>query len=340
MEVKENVDLFPFNTFGMHVRARYLATVTREEEVLEAFASDLFRNSPRLILGGGSNVLFTRDFDGLVVRNQLTGIDIVGEDESFVELRARSGVNWHDLVTHCVARNYGGIENLSLIPGTVGAAPMQNIGAYGVEVREVITSVETIEMATGKRRIFAPDECAFGYRESVFKHELKNQHFISSITLRLTKKDHRINIRYGAIRDVLLEKGITEPTIADVSHAVIAIRSSKLPDPAKIGNAGSFFKNPTVDPDTFARIKQEYPPIPSFPLADGNVKVPAAWLIEQCGWKGKTRGNIGVHKHQALVLVNYGGGSGPEIWQLALEIQASVRDKFDINLHPEVNIID
>jgi len=339
MEVKENIDLFPFNTFGVHASARYLVTVTSADDLREVLESDLFHQHRRLILGGGSNILLTGDFDGLVIRNAFTGIEVVGEDQQTVQLKVGSGENWHGLVMHCVARDFGGIENLSLIPGTVGAAPMQNIGAYGVEVKEVITNVEAIALKTGNLRVFDRDECAFGYRESVFKHALRDQYFISSVTLTLSKKDHRIHTEYGAITDVLRERNIDRPTIRDVSDAVIAIRTSKLPDPTRIGNAGSFFKNPAIDQPSFERLRQAYPALPAFPLPDGDVKVPAAWLIEQCGWKGVTRGNIGVHKHQALVLVNYGGGDGKKIQALAQEIQSSVYEKFGIHLQPEVNIV-
>jgi len=339
MKVEENVDLFPFNTFGIHARARYFATVTTREEVQKLLEHDLFRSHQRLFLGGGSNILFTDDFNGLVVKNAVTGISVVSEDDTSITLNVGSGENWHAFVMHCVSRDYGGIENLSLIPGTVGAAPMQNIGAYGVEVKEVIDYVNAIELATGRERRFSREECAFGYRESIFKLTERDQFFISSVTLTLTKKTHRINTGYGAIADVLRAKGITNPSISDVSSAVVAIRTSKLPDPAHIGNAGSFFKNPVVTQHHFDTLSKTYPTIPSFPVGEGKVKVPAGWLIEQCGWKGFTRGNIGVHKNQALVLVNYGGGEGRMIRALAEEIQSSVQEKFGIHLQPEVNII-
>lgn len=337
--VAENVDLFPFNTFGIHARARYLVTVTSVDEAREVFSSALFREQPHLVLGGGSNILLTRDFDGLVIRNALKGISVLTEDDRTVQLKVASGERWHELVMYCVERNLGGIENLSLIPGTVGAAPMQNIGAYGVEIRDVIVTVEGVEMATGNIRTFTREACAFGYRESVFKHELRGAYFISSITLTLTKKDHRFNVSYGAIKDVLKNSGVDTLTVRAISDAVIAIRKSKLPDPAAIGNAGSFFKNPTMSPADFAALKRRYPDIPSFAGENHLTKIPAAWLIEQCGWKGKTIGNIGVHKNQALVLVNYGDGDGEKIWQLAMDIQSSVRERFDILLQPEVNVV-
>ncbi|HEU5147709.1 MAG TPA: UDP-N-acetylmuramate dehydrogenase, partial [Chryseosolibacter sp.] len=324
--IQENVDLFPYNTFGIHAIARYFVVVRSVEEARNVFRSEQFRTNAHLILGGGSNILLTKDFDGIVVKNEISGINVVSENDSTVELRVGSGENWHRLVMFCVERELGGIENLSLIPGTVGAAPMQNIGAYGVEIREVIREVEAIEIKTGDLRSFSRDECAFGYRESVFKQELKNQFFISSITLSLTRKAHHFKVSYGAIKEVLDEKGVSDLSIGAISDAVIEIRRKKLPDPAVIGNAGSFFKNPSIDEASFASLKRDYPAIPSFPGENRLVKIPAAWLIEQCGWKGKTFDNIGVHKHQALVLVNYGHGEGKKIWELAMKIQSSVKE--------------
>ena len=339
ISVKENVDLSPFNTFGIHAKARYLVTVTSVEEAREVFNGKLFREHPHLVLGGGSNILLTKDFEGLVIKNEILGISVSGENDAIVRLKVGSGENWHRLVMYCVDHNFGGIENLSLIPGTVGAAPMQNIGAYGVEIREVIHNVEAIEMETGSIRNFKREECAFGYRESIFKQHLKGRYFISSITLSLTRKDHHFNTSYGAIKDVLEEKRVKELNIRAISEAVIDIRKKKLPDPLLIGNAGSFFKNPSIDAASFDALIKQYPTIPSFPSENNLVKIPAAWLIEQCGWKGKTLDNIGVHKHQALVLVNYGGGDGSKIWKLAMDIQSSVKEKFNILLQPEVNVI-
>jgi UDP-N-acetylmuramate dehydrogenase len=336
--IKENIDLFPFNTFKISAKARYFTTVTSVQEAQEVFSSPIFQNQRHLILGGGSNLLLTADFDGLVVKNEIKGIEVMDETSETISLKVGAGESWHGLVMYCVERNYGGIENLSLIPGTVGAAPMQNIGAYGVEVREVIHKVEAIDLKTGKVKIFFNAECRFGYRESIFKQELKNQYFISSITLSTTKKNHRFNASYGAISQVLQEQQ-KDLSVKNISDAVIHIRKSKLPDPAVIGNAGSFFKNPSVNHDVYQNLIGEFPQIPSFPGENGLVKIPAAWLIEQCGWKGKTLGNIGVHKNQALVLVNYGGGEGEKIWALAMSIQQSVKEKFNIDLHPEVNVI-
>jgi UDP-N-acetylmuramate dehydrogenase len=339
LSIEDNVDLFPFNTFHITANARYFVHIRAVEELIDLLSADVFKTNKRLILGGGSNLLLTQDFDGLVIKNDIKGIEIQSEDDEHIVLRVGAGETWHQLVMHCVQHNWGGIENLSLIPGTVGAAPMQNIGAYGVELKESVVAVEAVEIKTGSKRIFNRDECEFGYRESIFKHKVKDQFFITHLVLRLTKRNHQLNISYGAIRDVLEANKIESPTIQSVSEAVIAIRKSKLPDPAQIGNAGSFFKNPSVDLSIVDSLKKEYPALPTFPGENGLIKVPAGWLIEQCGWKGKTLGNIGVHKNQALVLVNYGGGKGEDIWNLATQIRKSVNKKFNIELQPEVNII-
>lgn len=339
MTISENVDLLPYNTFKIHSTATYFTTASSIDEVKAIIQSELFRQNKHLIIGGGSNLLLTGDFNGLVIKNDLKGIVTVSEDEDSITLKVGAGENWHKLVMYCVDRNYGGIENLSLIPGTVGAAPMQNIGAYGVEIKEVISHVEAVEIATGNVRTFSNSECRFGYRESIFKQEVKNRYFISSVTLSLTKRNHKYNITYGAIADVLKENHNNEVTVKNISDAVVFIRKNKLPDPALIGNAGSFFKNPSVDRSVYEAIQERFPSAPSFPGENGLIKIPAAWLIEQCGWKGKTFENIGVHKNQALVLVNYGGGEGSKLWELAMMIQSSVKEKFNITLHPEVNVI-
>jgi UDP-N-acetylmuramate dehydrogenase len=339
MVVQENIDLLPFNTFQISAKARYLTVISSIQEAQSLFRSEFFRSNPFLILGGGSNMLLTRDFPGLVAKNEIKGINVLEEDDDQVILKVGSGENWHELVMYCVSRDYGGLENLSLIPGTVGAAPMQNIGAYGVEIKDLLTNVEAINIKTGDVDNFSNAKCEFGYRESVFKHELRNKYFISSITLTLTKRNHRYNVSYGAINDVLREQFGGEISVRTISQAVITIRKNKLPDPRVIGNAGSFFKNPSVEKNVFDDLKTKHPAIPSFIGENGLVKIPAAWLIEQSGWKGKTFDNIGVHKLQALVLVNYGGGQGEKIWDLAMQIQSSVKAKFNITLHPEVNVI-
>lgn len=338
MTIVKNIDLLPYNTFGIQAKATSFTTVRSTEDIKSLISSgDL--NQKHLILGGGSNVLLTKDFEGLVVKVEIKGKEVVEETNDYIVLRVGAGENWHEFVMYCVANNYGGVENLSLIPGTVGAAPMQNIGAYGVEIKKNIVRVEAIEKSSGHVRFFNNEECHFGYRESIFKHEAKDKFIITHVTFRLTKHDHELNITYGAIDETIRQLGIQSLTIKAVSDAVIHIRSTKLPDPKQIGNAGSFFKNPSIQPDLLDFIKRDYPNIPSFPSAEGLVKIPAAWLIEQCGWKGKTFGNIGVHRNQALVLVNYGGGSGEKIWELAMKIKESVKQKFNIDLQPEVNVI-
>ncbi len=292
-----------------------------------------------MFLGGGSNVLFCKDYEGLVIKNAIKGIHIINEDDTSVTLKVYSGEVWHDLVMHCVERNWGGIENLSLIPGTVGAAPMQNIGAYGVELEKVFVELEAFNLHTFELHTFNKTSCAFGYRESVFKRQLKGLYFIYSVTIRLDKQP-KISVEYGDIQQVIIDKGIALPdaTIKDVSDAVIQIRSSKLPDPKVLGNSGSFFKNPVISREQFEQLQLQYPDIKGFPNEAG-VKVPAAWLIEQCGWKGKRVGETGAHARQALVLVNYGNATGNEVYQMALTIIQSVKDTFGIQLEPEVNII-
>jgi UDP-N-acetylmuramate dehydrogenase len=337
--IEKRTSLFPFNTFGIDVAAKLFTVVRSVDDIRSLIASDVLNKEQSLILGGGSNLLLTRDFDGIAIKNELFGITTVQEADGHIVLDVGSGENWHSFVMHCVKNGYGGIENLSLIPGTVGAAPMQNIGAYGVEIKDTIESVSFIDLKTGEQNVLPGSQCNFGYRESIFKHELKGTCFITGIRIRLTTTDHKLNISYGAIRDVLLQEHPQPWTIKEVSDAVISIRRSKLPDPAVIGNAGSFFKNPSVPAETLEHIKLRYPNTPSFPDVNGLFKIPAAWLIEQCGWKGKTLGAIGVHKLQALVLVNYGGGNGNDLWKLAMDIQASVHTTFNILLQPEVNVI-
>jgi UDP-N-acetylmuramate dehydrogenase len=339
IRIEDNVSLRPYNTFGIEAKARYLCKISSEAQLIELMDTHIYKNEPHLILGGGSNVLFTKDYTGLVIKVDLKGIRIENETDETVLLKAMSGEAWHDIVVHCVQHQWGGIENLSLIPGTVGAAPIQNIGAYGVEIKEVIQKVEGIDLITRAYKSFNNDECRFGYRESIFKHQLKGNFFISSVTLSLTKKNHRFNTSYGAITDTLKAMNITQPTLTSISHAVMQIRKSKLPDPAVIGNAGSFFKNPTITLMEYENLKKQFPQIPGYHSVNQEVKVPAGWLIEQCNWKGKRINNVGVHTQQALVLVNYGNGNGEEIFQLANQIQSSVMEQFNIKLLPEVNLI-
>lgn len=339
IEFQRNISLKPFNTFGLDVKAASFCEVRSLLDMKQALAEA--EHDEYLILGGGSNVLLSKDYSGLVIRNSINGREILAENEDEVLLKVYSGEIWHELVMYCVDRNWGGIENLSLIPGTVGAAPMQNIGAYGVELEQVFHSLEAFDLHSFELQTFNKHACAFGYRESVFKKQLKGKYFIFSVTLKLNKKPV-INASYGDILALLEANGLNADTatIKDVSQAVIEIRQSKLPDPRELGNSGSFFKNPVISSEQFISLKNKFPDIKGFNQPDsGLVKVPAAWLIEQCGWKGKRVGNTGSHAKQALVLVNYGDAKGEEIWQLAMDIIESVNQKFGILLEPEVNII-
>jgi UDP-N-acetylmuramate dehydrogenase len=337
--IQENISLLPFNTFGFDISARYFTTIRSVSDLEEILKSPLFVSHRHLFLGGGSNILFTGNFDGLVIKNEIRGIKVMEEDDQSIRLNVGSGENWHEFVLYCVAHNYGGIENLSLIPGTIGAAPMQNIGAYGVEVKNVIHEVHAVDLNTAAEVIFTNEACKFGYRESFFKHEGRNRYFISSVTLTLTKKNHVFNTSYGAIQETLSAFGVTNITLKAISDAVIHIRRSKLPDPAVTGNAGSFFKNPSIPNFSYENLKKQFPSMPGYAEPDLMTKVPAGWLIEQCGWKGKTIKNVGVHPLQALVLVHYGGDEGKNVWDLAMQIQKSVKEKFSITLTPEVNIV-
>lgn len=336
--IQENVSLQPYNTFGIAATARFLTEVTHVEQLRELLRNPSFQHVPKLILGGGSNLLFTRDFDGLVIKISIVGIEKVREDSEHVYLKVGAGVAWHELVVYCIDHAYAGMENLSLIPGTVGAAPMQNIGAYGVEIKETFSSLEALHVKTGEWRTFTNAECEFGYRESVFKKDLKGQYIITHVTFRLNKTAV-LNTSYGAIQDTLREMGVAQPSLRAVSDAVIHIRRSKLPNPAEIGNAGSFFKNPEIPRPAYESLQTRYPTIPGYVTSPETVKVPAGWLIEQSGWKGRQIGNAGVHKNQALVLVNYGGATGNEIKAIAEQVQQSVQGQFGIWLQPEVNVV-
>ncbi len=336
MQILENQSLQSFNTFGIDAKAQYFVTIHSESELREALQSNIH---PIFILGGGSNILLTQDFDGLVIKNNILGKEIVEKTDNQVIVKIGAGENWHETVLWTLSQDFGGLENLSLIPGTVGASPMQNIGAYGVEIKDVFYQLEAMERATGNIHLFDKSACQFGYRESIFKKILKNQFIITRVYYKLTTQNHIINTSYGAIQEVLLAKNITNPTIHDVSDAVITIRSSKLPDPVKIGNAGSFFKNPEILQTKYHVLKEQFPNMPAFPGENERIKVPAGWLIEQCGWKGTRRGDAGCYNKQALVLVNYGNAKGEEIWQLAMDIADSVEAKFGIRLSPEVNVL-
>lgn len=338
MKFETDFSLKPYNTFGIDVKARHFARFDTVQELQELLERPEVKDEPRLILGGGSNVLLTKDFEGIVLLNGIKGITVVRVDEQYAYVRAGGGEKWHDLVLFALQHNLGGIENLSLIPGTVGAAPLQNIGAYGVELKDAFYELEAVELASGDVHTFDKEACRFGYRESIFKHEAKGQYIVTHVTLRL-HKEHQLNTSYGAIQTTLQEMQVQSPTIHDVSAAVCHIRRSKLPDPAQIGNAGSFFKNPEIPVLLYDVLKAKYPDMPAYPVSEASVKVPAGWLIEQCGWKGKVIENYGVHKNQALVLVNYGGAKGEKLLALAHDIIRSVQEKFGITLHPEVNIL-
>jgi UDP-N-acetylmuramate dehydrogenase len=339
MQYQSNKSLSHLNTFGIDASAKYYVEIQHQKDLTALVQDKLFQKSKLLILGGGSNILLTDDFDGLVIKNCIKGINPIREDDQYIWLQVGAGELWHDFVLDCIENDRGGVENLSLIPGTVGAAPMQNIGAYGVEIKDTFESLEALHLESGAMHTFDNITCDFGYRDSVFKNSAKNKYIITSVTFRLTKHEHVLNTSYGAIKDMLSQQDITFPGIKDISEAVIKIRQSKLPDPTKIGNAGSFFKNPTIDKIDYEALQAEFPTMPAYQLADQQFKIPAGWLIEQCGWKGKTIGNIGVHKDQALVLVNYGKGKGIEISKLAAAIQQSVIDKYGIALSSEVNFI-
>ncbi|BDC99820.1 UDP-N-acetylmuramate dehydrogenase [Persicobacter psychrovividus] len=338
MKIQENHSLAGLNTFGVSETAKYFTSITSVEELKEVLASDIFQQNPWMMLGGGSNVLFTKPYDGLIILNQIKGIELVKEDESNVFLKVGAGEVWHEVVLHTLANGWFGMENMSLIPGSVGASPIQNIGAYGMELKDVFESLEAVEVATGKLKTFTHEECAFGYRDSFFKRAGKGKFIITSVCLKLNKSA-QINVSYGAIQQVLEEKGITEITPKAVSDAVIEIRQSKLPDPKEIGNGGSFFKNPVIEEDQYLDLKEEFPRLSGYPAGKGFVKIPAGFLIDQAGWKGYRKGNVGVHEKQALVLVNFGGNNGQAIIDLAKEIQASVMEKFGVEIQPEVNII-
>lgn len=335
MIILENISLKKYNTFGVECYAKRFVSIQSFYELQELVKTenDIF------LISGGSNMLLTKDIDKLVVFIDIKGISIDRENENSVHLTVNAGENWHEFVLWCISQNYGGLENLSLIPGNVGTCPIQNIGAYGVEVKDTITKVEVLEIETGKRVSFSNEECEFGYRNSIFKNKAKGKYILTSVSFELTKGQHQLNTSYGAIEAALKENNITQPTIKDVSDAVISIRQSKLPDPKEIGNSGSFFKNPVISTSQFKTLLEEYNTIPSYQVSDSEIKVPAGWLIEQCGFKGKRFGEAGVHKNQALVLVNYGNALGKEIYELALTIQQAVFEKFKIQLEIEVNII-
>lgn len=338
MGMQKNVSLLPYNTFGIDVNAKYFQEFSSLENIKEILSDNNLKQENKLILGGGSNILFTKNFDGLVLKNNLKGIELVSENEDSVFVKSLAGEVWHNFVLFCIEKNYGGIENLSLIPGNVGASPMQNIGAYGVEIKDTFFELEALNIHTLELVKFTTTDCKFGYRESIFKNTEKGNFIITSVTFKLNKKPI-INTSYGAIEQELEKMKISNPTIKDVSEAVCAIRSSKLPNPKEIGNAGSFFKNPTVSLEKYNSLKAEFTDIVGYTQNENKMKLAAGWLIEKAGWKGKQIGNAGVHKNQALVLVNYGKAKGEEVINLAKEVQHTVNQKFEVLLEMEVNIL-
>lgn len=337
--LKENISLKKYNSFGIDVAAEYFAVFKSVDEVTELVGeNNLISFRQPLILGGGSNILFTGNVRGLVLKNEISGIHKINEDEDHVYIKVGAGVNWHSLVLHCIEHNWAGIENLSLIPGNAGASPMQNIGAYGVEIKDVFFELEALHMIHKNIVRFNCSDCEFGYRESVFKRKFKDEFVILTVTYKLNKIP-KYNTSYGAIEQELERMGVKDLSIAAVSQAVINIRSSKLPNPAEIGNAGSFFKNPTIDKEKYALLKSSFDTIVGYELENGTVKLAAGWLIEQCGFKGYRKGDAGCHAKQALVLVNYGEATGNEIFVISEEIIKAVFEKFGVELEREVNII-
>ena len=337
MQIQNNISLKPYNTFGIDVVAKYFIEINDFKELIAVLSSDKYPE--KLLLGGGSNMLLTKNQEKLVVHINLKGIEIIAQDDNFVTVKAMAGENWHEFVLWCMDNNFGGIENLSLIPGNVGTAPIQNIGAYGVELKDSFLSCDTISLKSLKPHTFEKEACDFGYRDSIFKTQEKGKYIITSVTFKLTKRNHKLNLKYGTILSELESMGIEDPTIQAISKAVIAIRESKLPNPKEIGNSGSFFKNPVISKTKFEKLLIHFPEAPSYHVSDNEVKVPAGWLIEKAGFKGKRFNNYGVHKNQALVLVNYGGACGSDILKLSKLIQKTVFLLFDISLEAEVNIL-
>jgi UDP-N-acetylmuramate dehydrogenase len=338
MQLLQNASLRAYNTFGLDARADWLGEVGSVADLQALVADPRFDGLPKMILGGGSNILFTDDVHALVIRNRITGISTVSDGPEHCLVTAGGGEVWHDLVRYTIDQGCGGLENLSLIPGSVGAAPIQNIGAYGVEVKDHFERLEAVDLSTGAVKTFGRDDCAFGYRDSIFKREAKGRYAIVGVTFRLDRNP-LLRTHYGAIEQELTAMGVTQPGIRDVSEAVIRIRRSKLPDPAVIGNAGSFFKNPEVEPAVYNRLKATHPDLAAYPGTNGTMKLAAGWLIERAGWKGKRIGKVGMHDKQALVLVNHGGATGRELLDHARRVQASVREQFGVELEMEVNIL-
>lgn len=338
MIIQENISLKPFNSFGIDVSAKYFSILALQAQ-LDSIKQEYVQTKGNnlLVLGGGSNVLFTKPFDGWIVKNELKGIQLISEDATSYLIEAAAGENWHEFVLHCIQQGWAGLENLSLIPGSVGASPIQNIGAYGVEIKDTFHSLDAYHIQENNIHTFTLNDCKFGYRDSIFKKTLKDQYLILKVRFRLNKQ-HQLTTCYGAIANELEKMCVQEPTIADISNAVIRIRTSKLPDPKLLGNAGSFFKNPVVSKQHYEQILASFPNVHAYPTIDHQMKLAAGWLIEQCGWKGYRHGEVGCHALQALVLVNYGHASGTEILALSNEIIQSIENKFGVILEREVNI--
>ena len=337
MKILENISLKPFNTFGIEATAKKFVNITSAEELIHVLQSKQFPE--KFILGGGSNMLLTKDIDALVIHINNKGKEIVKEEGDFVYVKVEAGENWHEFVLWCIDNDFGGVENLSLIPGNVGTSPIQNIGAYGVELKDVFEECEAVSVKDLTLITFSKEHCNFGYRNSIFKQAEKGKHIITNVTFKLTKKNHTLNTSYGAILSELNDNNITKPTIKDVSNAIIKIRQSKLPDPKEIGNSGSFFKNPVINSKHFKKLQDNFPEIPSYKVSENEIKIPAGWLIEKAGFKGKRFGNYGVHKKQALVLVNYGSANGTDILKLSELIQNTIKKLYNIDLEAEVNVI-
>ena len=337
MDIQKNISLKPYNTFGIAAKARFFIEINSVDELRQALQLEEYPE--KFIISGGSNMLITGDLDALVLHININGIKIVEEDDDQVILKIMAGENWHDLVLWTLEQGYGGLENMSLIPGNTGTAPIQNIGAYGVELKDTFESCEAMKVEDQTLKTFTKKDCRFGYRDSYFKNEGKGKYIITSVTLILTKRDHRLNTSYGAIEAELLKQGISDPKIKDISDAVIAIRQSKLPDPKVLGNSGSFFKNPIISASEFHTFTRDHRDAPFYKISEDVYKIPAGWLIEQCGFKGKRFGDSGIHKDQALVLVNHGEATGEEILDLAQKIIDAVARKFNVRIEPEVNII-
>ncbi len=335
MKIQQNISLKEYNTFGIAANAKRFISVSSVYELQQLLKTE----KEVFLLSGGSNMLLTKDIDMLVVHLNITGVSIDTEDDKHVYLTVNAGEDWHEFVLWCIANDYGGIENLSLIPGNVGTCPIQNIGAYGVEVKDTITKVEGLEVATGKLVSFSNEDCKFGYRNSIFKNTHKGKIVLTSVGFKLTKKDHQLNTSYGAIETELASRKVIKPTLKNISDAVISIRKSKLPDPKEIGNSGSFFKNPVISKKQFLEIQKIHANMPNYVVSENEIKIPAGWLVEQSGFKGKRFGDAGVHEKQALVLVNFGNASGQDILELAKKIQITVFSKFQISLEIEVNIV-